>query len=97
MSPMAPAALPPIRGGLVGNGAGATETDYAGLALANGGATWDLNLLRTGGLTAQSFTSAFVAIKVQEIQEQIPVPEPGMILIFVIGLAGIAAARRTAA
>ena len=84
-------------GGLVGNGAGATETDYAGLALANGGATWDLNLLRTGGLTAQSFTSAFVAIKVQEIQEQIPVPEPGMILIFVIGLAGIAAARRTAA
>jgi hypothetical protein len=34
---------------------------------------------------------------VQEIQEQIPVPEPGMIVIFVIGLAGIAAARRKAA
>ena len=32
-----------------------------------GGAAWDLNLLRDGGLSAESFTAAFIEIKVQEI------------------------------
>lgn len=82
-------------GGTISAGAGTTEIDYAGLALSNGGATWNLDLLRTGGLTADSFTEAFVAIKVQEIQSQLPVPEPGMIAIFVLGVACIAARQRT--
>ena len=84
-------------GGTVGNGAGATEVDYAGMALTNGGATWDLDLLRVGGLTADSFTAAFVNIKVQEIQQQIPVPAPGVIIILGLGIAGIAMRRRMAA
>ena len=84
-------------GGTVGNGAGATEVDYAGMALTNGGATWDLDLLRVGGLTADSFTAAFVNIKVQEIQQQIPVPAPGVIIILGLGIAGIAMCRRMAA
>lgn len=84
-------------GGTVGNGAGNTETDYANLALTNGGATWNLDLLRVGGATADSFTAAFVAIKVQEIQEQIPVPAPGMLIIFGLGVAGLAMRRRVVA
>lgn len=62
--------------GVVGNGYLDTETEYVALALANGGAAWDLNKLRAGGLTADSFTAAFVDIKVGEIQDQ-GVPEPG--------------------
>ncbi len=49
---------------------GTTDTDYVELALSRGGAAWDLNVLRSGGLNAQSFSSAFVAIKVQEIKNQ---------------------------
>ena len=71
--------------GAVGNGYGTTETDYAALALASGGAAWDLNKLRLGGLTANSFTAAFVDIKTQEIIEQNPVPAPGAILLCGIG------------
>lgn len=66
-------------GGIVGNGAGTTEADYVAMAFANGGAAWDLNLLRAGGLSAQSFTEAFIDIKVGEIIVQPPtgaVPEP---------------------
>jgi hypothetical protein len=76
----------------IGNGAGTTETDYVDLALGTGGAAWDLNLLRAGGLTAQSFTAAFVDIKVGEIIRQEPsdgtgaVPEPST-----YGLMGAAA------
>jgi len=62
-------------GGSIGNGAGATETDYVPLAHDAGGAAWDLNLLRDGGLTAESFTAAFVDIKVQEIAEEIKIAE----------------------
>ena len=80
------------RPAVVGNGAGATETDYVALALDTGGAAWDLNLLRSGGTNAQSFTAAFVDIKVREIIEQPPidtggaVPEPST-----YGLMGAAA------
>ncbi len=61
---------------VTGNGANNTETDYVPLALATGGAAWNLNILRAGGNSALSFTDAFVDIKVQEIIEQSGVPEP---------------------
>ena len=48
------------------SGYGTTITDYANLALATGGAAWDLNQLRAGGLTAESFTNAFVASKLRK-------------------------------
>lgn len=50
--------------------AGTTDKDYIDLALSLGGAAWDLNVLRSGGINAQSFSSAFVEIKVQEIKRQ---------------------------
>lgn len=74
------------------SGSGLTITDYVNLAIATGGAAWDLNQLRAGGLTADSFTNAFVAIKVGEIQQQIP--EPASLALMGLGLAGLAAARR---
>ncbi|MFP4007581.1 MAG: PEP-CTERM sorting domain-containing protein, partial [Spirulinaceae cyanobacterium] len=56
---------------------------------------WDLNLLRAGGKTAQSFTSAFVDIKATEAYHQFKdqqsqdVPEPGMLLgLMGLGLTG---------
>ena len=81
-------------------GVGNTETTYIDLALATGGAAWDLNQLRAGGLTAQSFTDAFVDIKVQEIIVQIPtdpntVPDAGATAgLLGLGVAGLALARR---
>ena len=50
---------------------GTTVADYVDLALSLEGAAWDLNVLRSGGLDAQSFSKAFIAIKVQEIKRQI--------------------------
>ncbi|NEO55884.1 MAG: VWA domain-containing protein [Okeania sp. SIO3B5] len=47
-----------------------TKPDYVDLALANGGAAWNLNQLRTGGLTTTSFTNAFIDINVRDIQQQ---------------------------
>lgn len=87
-------------GGVIGNGAGTTKTDYSDLALATGGAVWDLNQLRAGGLVAESFTQAFIGIKVQEIISQpptgnpnvIPLPAAGWMLI--AGIGGLAAMRR---
>lgn len=89
-------------GAVVGNGSGNTENDYVALALAagTGGAAWNLNLLRNGGLTAQSFTEAFVEIKVGEIIGQepnpgTPVPEPSTYgLIGAVVILGLAARRR---
>ncbi len=76
------------------SGAGSTIADYVNMALATGGAAWNLNLLRVGGLTADSFTSAFVAIKVREITTQNNVPEPGTLALVSLALLGIGAARR---
>jgi len=84
-------------GAFIGNGAGTTKDDYAKLALATGGAAWDLNKIRAGGDTAKAFSNAFVKIKVQEITTQppsgqIPLPAGGWLLL--TGLGGLAALRR---
>lgn len=86
-------------GGIVGNGFGTTEIDYVPLALGTNGAAWNLNDLRAGGLTADSFTAAFIEIKVAEIVEDVtPIPEPTAGLTFGVGLLITAAAiRRRAA
>jgi hypothetical protein len=68
-----------------------TVVDYSYLAIATGGASWDLNQLRAGGVTAQSFTDAFVDIKVHEIITQ--TPEPGTLVLMTLGLVGIGARR----
>jgi hypothetical protein len=51
---------------------GQTIDDYVELALDTGGAAWDLNFLRSGGIRAQSFSKALVDIKIKEIIEQLP-------------------------
>lgn len=80
--------------GVVGNGQGNTETAYVPLAQATGGAAWDLNRLRAGGLTATSFTNAFVDIKVREIDDQDEVPEPSLTALVGLALIGFGFLRR---
>lgn len=82
-------------GGVIGHGMGTTTQDYANLATASGGAVWDLKLLRAGGLTATSFTNAFIDGKVREIEGQIPtVPVPAPALMLVSGLFGLSLIKR---
>lgn len=81
-------------GGNATSGFGTTKADYIDLALDTGGAAWDLNLLRQGGLLANSFTESFVDIKVDEIREQAEVPVPAVPALFAIGLLGMFTGRR---
>lgn len=57
------------------SGYGGTIGHYVDLAVQNGGAVWDLNVLRSGGANAESFTKAVLDIKVEEILNQRPVQD----------------------
>ena len=72
--------------------------DYVNLALASGGAAWDLKNLCAGGNTADAFTAAFVDIKVAEIIVQPPaeVPVPAAAFLFAPALLGFLGLRRKA-
>ena len=78
------------------SGFGATGVDYVDLALATGGAAWNLNVLRAGGLGAASFTKAFVDVKVAEISITPSIPEPSTYALMAagLGLMGTIARRR---
>lgn len=82
-------------GSQTGGCAGTTKADYVDMAWASGGASWDLNKLRAGGLTAESFSSAFVDIKVKEITTPpTGIPEPATGVLFGLGLASLLGLRR---
>ncbi|NJL70330.1 MAG: hypothetical protein HC888_01370 [Candidatus Competibacteraceae bacterium] len=56
-------------GGAAGSGFGTTFADYIDLSWTVAGYAWDLNLLRVGGLAAQSFTTAFTNGMVEDIKQ----------------------------
>ena len=69
------------------NPTGFAGEQYVDLALATGGGAWNLNYLRSGGVTADSFSAAFLDGKVSEIVSQPPaVPEPSTWGMFAGGL-----------
>lgn len=84
--------------GVAGSGYGSTVGDYVDMALATGGAAWDLNKLRAGDDLAESFTKSFLDIKVQEITTQptdpdtpvVPLPAGLPLLIAGMGIFGVA-------
>jgi len=51
--------------------AGDSEIDYPPAACGTGGAIWDLNKIRAGGNSRDSFAKALVDVKVQEIIEDV--------------------------
>jgi hypothetical protein len=78
-------------------GAGTTIANYYNLALATGGAAWSLNELRAGGLKAESFTKAFVSVKVTEIATTptTRVPDAGStVLLLMVGIGALIGVRR---
>ena len=86
-------------GGVAVSGSGTTIADYVDLALNLGGAAWDLNQLRAGGLLEDSFTAAFIDKKVEEIvigpgPGPAPIPEPSTYAMFTLGLLGLGFYKR---
>jgi hypothetical protein len=76
-------------GGTATSGFVNTIDDYVDLALATGGAAWDLNQLRSGGSVAESFSEAFLDIKVREIRDDVDrdVPAPATLVLLLAALA----------
>ncbi len=75
--------------GTAGKGQGTTTADYVALALASGGAAFDIGLIEAGGSPVDSLTAAFVDVKVREIQDQLgtnPVPAPPAVLLAGVGM-----------
>ncbi|MFW5654144.1 MAG: VPLPA-CTERM sorting domain-containing protein [Roseicyclus sp.] len=80
---------------------GSTRADYSELALATGGAVWDIEILRNGGDDATSFANAFIDIKVSEIISQppvdtnvIPLPAGAWLMLAGIGAFGVMRRRQ---